>query len=297
MGNKKLIMVSGVGRTGTTIVDLLLGNHPDAFSLGEVFAYFRPMRTHHFHIECVCGKDPCPVWSRIRHFDEKHFHEKVFEELDVQFLIDSSKDRNWVIDANRRGKGRPYEVINFLMYKDMEDYLYSQWKRKRQWRKPFVNYYTKFFKANIPFYSVSFNRFRENPVGFLNAVEKITGMPYQKGNESIRDFPNYHMLFGSAGVRRQLEAHKVSIQSNTEFPDDFQQVLQEMLQEVNADKKVSEIYQILRKRDILLNQNLSAPQKKRMRKFWYDYAAIIKQKIMKHHPQPWTVYGPVKDDK
>jgi hypothetical protein len=58
---KKLINIYGTARSGSTMLDLILGNDPKGFSLGEVANWFYPWRTHHFDIKCGCGIYPCPV--------------------------------------------------------------------------------------------------------------------------------------------------------------------------------------------------------------------------------------------
>ena len=60
-----LIKICGAARSGTTMLDLMLGNASDAFSCGEVNARFRPWRSHHFNPECRCGQNPCQIWAEI----------------------------------------------------------------------------------------------------------------------------------------------------------------------------------------------------------------------------------------
>ncbi len=44
---KKVIFITGTGRSGSTLLDMMLGNDPKGISLGEVVALFRPYRPHH----------------------------------------------------------------------------------------------------------------------------------------------------------------------------------------------------------------------------------------------------------
>lgn len=85
---KTLINVCGTARSGSTMLSLMLGNDSNAFALGEIAAWYRPFRIHHFKISCSCGQDPCPVWQQIQHIDEENFHEKAFEIFGVDFLIE-----------------------------------------------------------------------------------------------------------------------------------------------------------------------------------------------------------------
>jgi hypothetical protein len=71
--NGKLIMVCGAARSGTTMLDFMLGNSGDAFSTGEIFGYFRPYRTHHFNPVCSCGDVDCKVWQGLADVPESRF--------------------------------------------------------------------------------------------------------------------------------------------------------------------------------------------------------------------------------
>jgi LPS sulfotransferase NodH len=76
-----LILVCGTARSGSTMLDVMLGNAPDAFSCGEVSSWFRPYRKQHFQIECHCGQRPCPIWEKIKDIPENIFHASMAKEL------------------------------------------------------------------------------------------------------------------------------------------------------------------------------------------------------------------------
>lgn len=71
--SKTLINILGAGRSGTTMLDLMLGNDNNSFSLGEVHAWFRPFRKHHFEIDCNCGNKNCNYWTEVKNLKEKLF--------------------------------------------------------------------------------------------------------------------------------------------------------------------------------------------------------------------------------
>jgi hypothetical protein len=84
----KVLQITGLGRSGSTILDIVLGNHPDVESVGEVGNLMRngwisreslrgidPKRLR--RPICTCGKrldvlyveapdEACPFWSRVR---------------------------------------------------------------------------------------------------------------------------------------------------------------------------------------------------------------------------------------
>lgn len=58
-----VLYVMGMGRSGSTILDVLLGNNPSTFSAGELTHVFRDVLDR--DVECSCGlaASMCPVWS------------------------------------------------------------------------------------------------------------------------------------------------------------------------------------------------------------------------------------------
>ena len=84
----KVLKIMGLGRSGSTILDLVLGNHPNIESVGEVGNIFRNGWISHESLRgidprrlrpllCTCGKrldvlyvgtpaEACPFWSSVR---------------------------------------------------------------------------------------------------------------------------------------------------------------------------------------------------------------------------------------
>lgn len=159
---KTLINILGAGRSGTTMLDLMLGNDDKSFSLGEVHAWFRPFRKHHFSIDCNCGKPDCDVWQKIKSFDESKFHISVFDTLNIEYLVDSSKNLRWVIDNNLWARRGNLRVINLCIYKMPIEYIYSIWKRNRNAEsiaralRGYKLYYSRLIQTGLVFSTISF---------------------------------------------------------------------------------------------------------------------------------------------
>lgn len=60
-----VLYVMGMGRSGSTILDVLLGNNPITFSAGELTHVFRDVLER--DVACACGlaASACPIWSRV----------------------------------------------------------------------------------------------------------------------------------------------------------------------------------------------------------------------------------------
>jgi hypothetical protein len=57
-----LVLMSGVGRSGSTLLSAMLGNHPDCFNAGELNFLFESE-----DVFCGCGARPqhCAIWGRV----------------------------------------------------------------------------------------------------------------------------------------------------------------------------------------------------------------------------------------
>lgn len=59
-----VVYIAGYGRSGSTVLDVLLGNCPEVCAVGELFMFFRPGETE----RCGCGASvaDCRFWQAVR---------------------------------------------------------------------------------------------------------------------------------------------------------------------------------------------------------------------------------------
>jgi len=234
------------------MLDLVLGNSPDAFSCGEVSAWFRPYRTHHFKIDCVCGEDPCRVWEKIKSVPESEFHATVVEQFQVNFVIDSSKDLCWLLDTQKWAISNGIIPLNLLIWKYPIDLIYSYWKRGRgitRWRREFVRYYNKILELRLPFFTVNYSDLTRSPRSTIIDICAAIGMPYFEGKERFWEKKHHH-LFGSNGVRRQVEVGTSTIRTRGAYPQEFEAIANSLQSQVVADAEVQRILGTLRQFDV-----------------------------------------------
>ena len=247
-----LIKVCGAGRSGTTMLDLMLGNSRDAFSCGEVIAWFRPWRKHHFELECQCGQNPCSVWEKIAYVQESDFHESLFSKLDVNFVIDSSKELCWILDSQKWAVSKKIATYNILIWKNPINLAYSHWKRGRPldfWYKEFVSYHEKLIRTNLPFRSINYNELVKNPQEKLAQICKLVGMPYFEGKERFWE-NQHHFLFGSGTTSKQTSEGHSEIRAKDNFPPEFEAHIQDFEHRVAQDTRLQQILNELNKNDI-----------------------------------------------
>jgi hypothetical protein len=291
-----LINICSTARGGSTVLDLVLGNGQRSFSCGEVNSWFRPFMTHQLKIDCLCGQDPCPKWAKISELPEEEFHQKASAELDVDYLVDSSKDLNWIVDNNRWAGAAGMSVVNILLWKDPVDLAYSLWKRGsnwKVWRNYIINYYGRPMKIGMPYVSVNFNEFRREPARYTKIICNFIGMPYFEGKECFWKSRPHH-LFGSAGTRRQVASGRAGISSSEDLSPEFEPVRKEIEDVMARDRKLRRVIEGLREYDITLGKYRPAARKDwhspPVFPYWYyrkDLWRSFRKRFPKHTVNNW----------
>ena len=85
---QKILMLLGVGRSGSTVLDIVLGNHPQIESVGELINVARLGWINNEY--CACGKrvGRCPYWNEVRRrldADLGSFDPRAYLELQRRF--------------------------------------------------------------------------------------------------------------------------------------------------------------------------------------------------------------------
>lgn len=286
---KTLVMVCGANRSGTTMLDLILGNGEGLFSCGEVYNWFRPTRKNHFSLSCSnCGEVGCSVWSALRYVKEHQFHESLFSEWGYRFVIDSSKNLCWVLDSNRWARKYGTHVCNLLIWKNPIDLAYSFFKRgfpARAWRDHFVNYYAGFFSLGLPFTSVSYDDFVRQPEKKLSDLCELTGIPYFRAKERFWEGTHHH-LFGSGGTRKQVEAGASEISRPTR-PPEFEMMEAQVRAITKSDPEVARVLEMLDEGEISRRSCRAPPAIPGAirRPPWY-YWRMLKMRMRRYYPAP-----------
>lgn len=286
MGEQKtLINILGAGRSGTTMLDLMLGNDEQSFSLGEVHAWFRPFRKHHFKIDCNCGDENCSIWKKISGFREQDFHRNAFNLLNVQFLIDSSKNLVWTMDSITWARNHKFRSINIVVYKPVLDYVFSIWKRGETIETAisrYKQYYGRFLQSGLEAVSVDFQELVSNTNEVLEGILKLTKQPTQPERADFWKKEHHH-LFGSGGVRTQSQQGDSSIKVASGFSDEFQLMVPELCRRIGEDKELLDIVDKLKSIDYRLVKSLSESKVTRVKPIWYYYLKT-KRRLARYYP-------------
>jgi hypothetical protein len=285
----KLIMVCGAARSGTTMLDLMLGNSTDAISTGEISRLFRPFRKHHKNPVCSCGEADCPVWRGLTDGPESGSHENIFgKRPEINFVVDSSKDLRWIFDSNLWADRANLPLANVVIWKDPIDLSYSYWRRGESvdwYRKAFLTYYERFLDLKLPFVSVNYKQLVTDANGTLEALCNTLGIDYSDARVNFWE-KRHHHFFGSTGTRSQIGNEGATLSYKTEYPDEFIKLFELESKWIETDKRFSRVVSELRAHDV--SRGLMADGKEFLtvrRPLWY-YRHSLKALWWKYYPMP-----------
>lgn len=282
-----LINVIGAERTGSTLLDVLLGHGNQAFSCGEISFRFRPMRTHDFIFDCSCGNDDCPVWTKLDEVNEKQIHNRLLSEF--PYVIDSSKHLVWVID-NIQSLDPQHKYLNIATWKSPKKILFSHWKRGHDLKKAFkeyLNYYDDLLQCGIPFVTISHEALTNETVRFLKHFESLTGLTYFEGKERFWEENNHHFLFGSNGIRKQMKKSE-SVMYQEKLDVKFDAVYEQFMSQISESSKDAQILNEMDKRSIFNFTELPESKSTIKRPYWY-YIKKYGRMVKKYLPSKYEI--------
>ncbi|MFW6173716.1 MAG: hypothetical protein ACOC5T_08225 [Elusimicrobiota bacterium] len=192
---KKVIIILGTSYSGSTLINKILGNRPDAISLGECYAFWRKNKDSY---TCGCGKNNnCEFWEKMRKLPEKDLYSEVFKETNVDYIIDSSKRVEWAKDQIKYSKGKDYEVSLILIYKNPLNAMVSFRKRD----KDKIEIYFRYMKEAL---DIKQKKLSVAAFGLFNYPKKVTrricqqlGIEYIEDQEKFWTSKTDHSAYGN----------------------------------------------------------------------------------------------------
>ena len=203
---KKIIFITGIGRSGSTLLDRMLGNNPQGFSVGEVNALFRPWKRKHLlrDSNCFCNKPNCNFWKKIKTRKEKNLYDTIFNLFkNINYIVDSSKSPLWIRDQIKYNQNKNYDIKIVCIYKTPQEFFYSMKKRGKSklWKIMWKGRYMQLFNLFTNFLSIKYSDLTRNPKDTLRHLCESLDIEYYNEQEKYWNNPNQHSLFGSSAVR------------------------------------------------------------------------------------------------
>lgn len=180
---EQVIFIGGTFYSGTTFLELTLGNDKHGFSCGEVRDYFHPTERHHVNNHCSCGDQNCSVWEGIKHNGEINLYESIFKLYpEVKFITDSSKDSFWIARQCKKLKSIGIKTKNIVIWKTPDEIATSYYKRNRlkEWHKRWISYHRLYCTLINDWRSIKCKDFIHNTSALEN-ICNYADIPYFRG--------------------------------------------------------------------------------------------------------------------
>lgn len=210
---KKILLIGGTHRSGSTLLSLMLGSHNNFAAVGEINVMLIPVKKKHLRLACSCGKDKCAkIWQSIKSKTNiENIYTNILSNFNYgnKFLVDSSKSPYWIYKVNQNYKNN---VVNILIYKDPLEYGYSIWKRKenKNWRLQWILYHFVYLSIVENPIVINYREFVSNP---FKELKKILNSCGEEISKSQFEYWNYehHILFGSSTAKKAFNVEKPGI--------------------------------------------------------------------------------------
>ncbi len=192
----KIIYIAGLGHSGSTILDMALGCHPEIVGLGEIYAVFNKKKTSELFEKstCSCGKKgiDCYFWKDLQKIsaselktEEKYkklieiFTEKYGENM---ILLDSSKNSYSYL----RFLNKEYDLRVIYLTRDYRSWIYSRFARTR---KPMLFLGLRWYlenrkllyvlkKYNLKIMTAGYEELSVYPEFILRKISDFTGIDF-----------------------------------------------------------------------------------------------------------------------
>jgi hypothetical protein len=201
---KKVIFIGGTSYSGSTILDMIIANDVNGFSTGEVHALFWPYRRKHLRPLCGCGKKDCTLWDSIKLEGEKKVYKTIFKQnQNLNFIVDSSKDPNWIYQQSKNLLRQNIEVKNLLIWKTPSEFSVSYKKRnKKKWEKEWQNYHKEYFTLVKSFKTVKYKDLVHDRETLIKICDYL-GISYFDTKIKFWN-KQHHTLFGNSSAKIHL---------------------------------------------------------------------------------------------
>lgn len=232
---RQVIFVGGTSRSGSTLLNLMLANHPDGLGLGEIHASFHPIWKHHNRVRKSLAEKR-DIWHDIIEGGSDHLYLLIRKHFpEYGYMVDSSKQIFWIRTQNRNCGKTGFQTKNVLIFKSPHEIAQSFLKRGLDWTGSYVRYHRKYASLVDEAYIVSYKGLVTDPET-LKGVCDYCQIPYRD------DMINYwegkdNVFFGSQTPKKVTEI-RYDAPDHPGLTDHVQQAVQK-------DPQIHMVYEIL----------------------------------------------------
>lgn len=141
---QKIILIAGIGHSGSTILDMALGCHPQVVGLGEVSKVLRTplkdFKMKYYQGRCSCGTLPaeCPFWKPTLNALQEHPSrsiEKKYDDL-IPYFQENYSTEHILLDSSKTVRPfmshlhKNYDVSVIFLVRDIRSWIHSRQTRE-----------------------------------------------------------------------------------------------------------------------------------------------------------------------
>ena len=197
MDKNKIIYIAGLGHSGSTLLDMLLGSHSNIVGLGEITPFLkRKDREIDDKSTCSCGKlgSECDFWSNIDKIikNEVNTTNSYLKLSDFFFkkygnnkiLVDSSKNSySYLQEINKK-----YDLKILFLTRDFRSWTFSRHANKGgltsiwalRWFAEIKKLEYQFKKMNLDFFKVGYEELALYPEFILKRICNFIDIDFQE---------------------------------------------------------------------------------------------------------------------
>ena len=231
----KLLLIRGLGHSGTTMLDLALGAHPQIIGLGEaarILATPKPgdehrgpsqlRGAHRFERRCTCGvvAAECPIWGPqlewLRLHDQMPMQEKV-----LRLLKGSPHDGGavWHVDSYQddlemtRLPEAMFDIRIIHLVRDVRSWVHSRARAGRKsglrwpalpqlarWWRVNAKFERSFRQSPYPVFHLGYEEFALQPQSSLELLSTWLSIDFQEAMLAPGQNSSSHILAGNRCV-------------------------------------------------------------------------------------------------
>lgn len=203
----KAIQIYSASFSGSTMLDLMLGNGEGCLSCGEIYALFRPFDERH-------EADQGVFWENVREKGEDYLYSKL-RRFGYHTIIDSSKNFNWYQTRLEEAKELNLPVYKICIFKSPEEWAWSVIKRRNLVSMDTWTYIHSIIIHEVnPQVYVEYRTLAEHPAETLRQICEQFEVNYFDGKERYWETENTQ-LFGN---NRARESTGIEYHVNERYP-------------------------------------------------------------------------------
>lgn len=229
---QRLVLIRGLGHSGTTLLEVLLSRHPGFIGLGEAFRTLRGVsdekklpsiiRTEQRKdMICTCGNvvPKCPVWGPISQFLSNNDNDQLLEIEKIKYFLNHIKNiydiNRIIIDSSQSdldvnllsNLGKVYDVKVVFVVRDVRSWVFSRLRKKDgsalrhiiSWYRGNRRVEKALITSGLPYFLLGYEELSLSPETSVRSLVSWIGV-----NDDIQLNPGTSHL--SVGNRMRLKA-------------------------------------------------------------------------------------------